>query len=221
MPFRPAEVHPEEHLGPVGRLRATGTGADREDRALLVVLAREQERGSLPAEVRLEGRRLAIELGAQVGIAGLLDQLEGRQEIVGPRFEASPQLDLGAEVACLAKDLLGGALVVPEAGLAGQRLQVGDATLLGPEVKAAPTSTGSARSGRGSWRRPSVPGLEVLKQDRAELDQAECRFAPGDDGVHAGAVAVVGAHTAIAITVEGCGVTAGSTISLAGDEIDE
>ena len=28
----PAQVHPQEHLGPVGRLGAAGSGADREDR---------------------------------------------------------------------------------------------------------------------------------------------------------------------------------------------
>ena len=67
----------------------------------------------------------------------------------------------------------------------------------------------------------SVAGLEVLEQDRAELDEAQGRLAPGDDGVHAGAVAVVGADAAIAVTVEGRSVTAIPTVPLAGDEIDE
>ena len=66
-----------------------------------------------------------------------------------------------------------------------------------------------------------VPDLEILEQDRAQLDEPQGRFAPGDDGVHAGAVAVVGAHAAVAITVQGGGVTARSAVPLAGDEIDE
>ena len=67
----------------------------------------------------------------------------------------------------------------------------------------------------------SVASLEVLEQDRTELDQAQCRFAPSDDGVHAGAIAVVGADTAISVAVERRGVTAGPTVALTGDEIDE
>jgi hypothetical protein len=67
----------------------------------------------------------------------------------------------------------------------------------------------------------SVARLEVLKQDRTELDQAKRRFAPGDDGVHAGTVAVVRADTAVAVTVERCRVAARSAITLACDEINE
>jgi hypothetical protein len=67
----------------------------------------------------------------------------------------------------------------------------------------------------------SVAGLEVLEQDRTELDEAQGRLAPGDDGVHAGAVAVVRADAAIAVTVEGRGVAARTTVPLTGDEIDE
>ncbi len=62
---------------------------------------------------------------------------------------------------------------------------------------------------------------EVLKQDGSELDQPKGRLAPGDDGVHAGTVAVVGADTAVAVTVEGRSVTACSAVAFAGDEIDE
>jgi hypothetical protein len=54
MAFGPAEVHPEEHLGPVGCLGPAGASADRQDRAALVVLAREEERRSLAIEVLFE-----------------------------------------------------------------------------------------------------------------------------------------------------------------------
>jgi hypothetical protein len=150
----PAQVHPEEHLRPIGRLGPAGAGADREDRPALVVLAREEERGSLAAEVGLEGLDLAVELGAQLGIARFLDQLERREEIVDPALEAPPQFDVGSQAVGLAEDLLGGPLVVPEPGLAGQRLELGDAPFLGLEVKDAPRSTESARPDREPWRRP-------------------------------------------------------------------
>ena len=67
----------------------------------------------------------------------------------------------------------------------------------------------------------SVAGLEVLEQDRTELDEPQGGLAPGDDGVHAGTVAVVGADAAVAVAVEGGRVAARSAVTLAGDEIDE
>src|SRR4029079_10529733 len=146
--LRPAEVHPQEHLRPVRGLRAAGAGADRQDRAAVVVLTGEQESGPLTPEVRLEARRLAVELRCQLGVAGFLDELQRCQEIVGAAFEAAPELDLVAELARLSQDLLGAALVVPEPGRGGQRLELAGARLFRGEVKDAPRSTGSARSGR-------------------------------------------------------------------------
>jgi len=221
MPLGPAEVHPEEHLRPVGGLRAAGAGADREDGRPLIVLAVEEQLRPLAGEVAFEGRALSVELGAQLGIIGLLEELGGRLEVGDSGQQAGPQLDLGAEAIGLAKDLLGGALIVPEPGFAGQRLQLGEASLSCRKVKDAPRSTGSAPPGRGRLQRPSVSGLEILEQDRTELDESEGRLAPGDDGVHAGTVAVVGADAAVAVAVEGGRVAAGAAISFTGDEIDE
>jgi hypothetical protein len=221
MALRPAEIHPEEHLGPVGRLGPAGAGADREDGAALVVLAGEEERGPLPVEFLLEIGCCPVQLRGQLIVAGLLDQLEGREEIVDPRLEAAPQLDFGPQAIGLAEDLLGRALVIPEPGLAGQRLELGDTCFFCLEVKDAPRSTESAPPGREPWTRPLVAGLEVLEQDRTELDQPKGRFAPRDDGVHAGTVAVVRADATVAVTVERCGIAAGSAITLTGDEIDE
>jgi hypothetical protein len=88
--LRPAEVHPEEHLGPVGCLRAPGAGADRQDRPALVVLTGEEQRGPFATEVGLERGDLAVELRAQVVVTGLLDELEGREDVVGSSFQAAP-----------------------------------------------------------------------------------------------------------------------------------
>jgi hypothetical protein len=221
MAFCPAEVHPEEHLGPVGRFGAAGAGADREDRAPLVILAGKQERRPFALEVLLEVGRRPVELSGQLRVAGLLDELERGEQVVDARLEAAPQLDLGTEAVRLAEDLLGGSLVVPEAGFERQRVELGDAPFLRPEVKDAPRSTGSDPPGREQWKRPLVPTLEVLEEDRTELDQAQGRLAPGDDGVHAGTVRVMGADAAIAVTVEGRCVTARPAVTFAGDEIDE
>ena len=88
----------------------------------MVVLAVEEEGRPLPGEIPFEGRSLAVELGGQLRVAGFLDELEGRKEIVCPGFEAAPQLDLGSEAAGFAKDPLGGPLVVPEPRLCRLRL---------------------------------------------------------------------------------------------------
>jgi len=222
MPLRPAEVHPEEHLGPVGRLRAAGARADREDRAAAVVLTREQEQRPLAPEILLEGGDIARQHGLQLGVGCLGEQLGELGGRGRPLFQAAPGGDLVAEALGLPQDLLRGALVVPEARIEGECVELLDAAVLGPEVKDAPRSTGSARRDPG-WRRNrgSIPALEILEEDRTELDQPKGGLAPGDDGVHAGTVAVVNAHATVAVTVESGRIAAGSAITLAGDEIDE
>jgi hypothetical protein len=218
----PAEVHPEEHLRPVVRLGPPGPGRDGEEGVPLVVGAREEEGGPLPLEVAAEGGRLRLELGPQLLVVGLGDQLGEGDELVGSGLQAAPGRDLGSEVLGPAEGLLGGSLVGPEVGRQGQGVEVGELALLRLEVKDAPRSTGSDRRARGRRRGPSLgSGSQILEQERPQLDEAEGGLAPGDDGVHAGTVAVVGTDAAISVAVEGGGVATGSTVSFAGDEIDE
>ena len=120
----PAQVHAQEHLGPVGRLGAAGAGADRQDRRALVVLAGEQEGGPLSREILLERGGIPFELRLELGVGALVEQLEGRLEVVGAGQQAMPHLDLGPEAVGLAEDLLGAALVVPEPGFRGSAHRV-------------------------------------------------------------------------------------------------
>jgi hypothetical protein len=221
MAVGPAQVHAQEHLGPVGGLGATGAGTDREDGRSFVVLAGEQQGGPFPREVLFERRRVLLELGLELGVGGFIEQLERDLEVVGARQQISPGVDLGPEAVGLAEDFLGAALVVPEAGFLGQRLELGDALGLGLEVKDAPRSTGSVQPGRGRRRRPLIPDLEILEQQRPQLDEPQGRLAPRDDGVDAGTVAVVRADPAVAVTIKGRSVAAGTAITFASDQIDE
>jgi hypothetical protein len=66
-----------------------------------------------------------------------------------------------------------------------------------------------------------APDLQILEQDGPQLDEPQGRLAPGDDGVHARTVAVVGTHAAIAVTVQRGRIAAGSAVSFTSDEIDE
>jgi hypothetical protein len=222
MTLGPAQVHPEEHLRPIRRLGPTGACADRQDRRTLVVLAVEQELGSGVPEVRFEGRRAAAEFCLELGVPGFVDQLDQGQELVRSGQEALPQADLRAQTVRLTEDPLGGPLVIPEGRLLGQCVELGDAGLACCEVKDAPRSTESGPPGREWQTRPlGARGLGFLEQDRTELDEAQRALAPGDDGVHAGTIAVVGADAAVAITVQRSRIAAVPAIAFAGDEIDE
>src|SRR5688500_760452 len=66
-----------------------------------------------------------------------------------------------------------------------------------------------------------VPDLEILEQQRPQLDEPQGRLAPRDDGVHAGTVAVVRAHAAVSVAIQRRSVAARATVALACDEIDE
>jgi hypothetical protein len=129
MPLGPAQVHPEQHLCPVGRLGAAGAGTDREERAALVVLAGEQQLRPRAAEVGGQGGALAVQLGRQLAVARLVDELEGRQEVVGARQQSAPGVDLGSEGVGGAKSLLRRTLVIPEIGGGGAPVELGELAL--------------------------------------------------------------------------------------------
>jgi len=122
------------------------------------VLTGEQERGPLAAEIGLERCRVALELRLEVGVGGLVEELEGGLEVGDPSQQVTPGFDLGAQAVGLAEDLLGAALVVPESRFLGQAFELGDPLLLGLEVKDAPRSTGSVQPGRGWRTRPPSSG---------------------------------------------------------------
>jgi hypothetical protein len=131
VPLRPSQVHPEEHLGPVGRFGAPGSGADRQDRRAIVVLAREDQRRPLAPECGVEIGVPGLELSGELGIVGFLDQRDQLDEVVGALLEPAPQVDLGTKAVGLAEDLLGGALVVPEAGRLGLGVELREARAAG------------------------------------------------------------------------------------------
>jgi hypothetical protein len=131
VPLRPPEVHPEEHLGPVGRLGPARAGIDADERPALVVLAGEEEGRPFTGEVGREGVCVAVELGGKLRVAGLLDEGDELDEVVGALAEVVPEGDLGAEAVGLAEDALRRALVVPEAGSSDEGVELRDARLFG------------------------------------------------------------------------------------------
>jgi len=129
--LRPLEVHPQQHVRPVGGLGAAGAGADREDRVLRVVLAAEQEQRALALELRGQGGGLTLEVGLRLGVGGVCEELGELGDVVRALLDRAPEGDLLAQALGLAGDLLRLALVVPEPGLDGAPVELGDADFLG------------------------------------------------------------------------------------------
>jgi hypothetical protein len=90
----PAEVHAEEHLGPVGGFGAARARANRQKGVALVVLATEEQLASGPLVLAGQLLGLLDDVGEQrlvfVGL-GQVQELEGR---LGSRFEAAPEPEL-------------------------------------------------------------------------------------------------------------------------------
>jgi len=61
--------------------------------------------------------------------------------------------------------------------------------------------------------------LQVLEDERTELDETQGALAPGDDGVHAGTVPVVGADPTVAVAVQRGGVATGAAVALTRDQV--
>src|SRR2546427_1699697 len=140
----PAEVHAEQHLGPVLGLEAAGAGMDLDDRVARVVLAAEEllqlERGELGLDLLDRAAQLAQGLGV-----ALLGQLEEDLRLVDAL--ALPPV-LGERVQNLRRlapdglRLLG---VAPEAGGGRLLAQLGRTPLEAGEVKGASRACARAR----------------------------------------------------------------------------
>src|SRR5581483_2070361 len=135
-PLRPAQVHPQQHLGPVLRLETARTGVDLDDRAAGVVLAAEELLELELVGVVLHLSEPRLELGERVPVA-LLRQLEEHLRLVGALAELLPAGDLPEDGRRLAPDRLRPRRVVPEPRRGGLLAQLGRAPLERRQVKDA------------------------------------------------------------------------------------
>ena len=144
MALGPAEVHPEQHLRPIGGLRTAGTGADRHEGVAVVVFAAEQQVSPSHGILGLEVARLAGNVVEDALVGLFLGEVEELERGLCPRLEVAPEGQLLSQTLGLAQDSLGGALIVPESGHTYLGVETREAALLGGEVKDAPRSPGSA-----------------------------------------------------------------------------
>ena len=125
MALGPTQVHPQQHLGPIGGFGAAGARADRQQGVALVILAAEEQ---IPACSRVFGGKLLglrVDVGEDVLVALFLGQVEQFHGRPGARFEVSPELEFFAKTFGFAEDFLRAALVVPEPGRADGSVQFG------------------------------------------------------------------------------------------------
>src|SRR5262249_5414821 len=151
----PAEVHPQQDLGPVLCICAAGVRLDRDDRVARVVLAGEER-------VLLQARKLSLdvaqhrfELLVGEGSDPLAEELDVRDELV-----VAPELLLGPLV--LGGEARGALLVAPEVGLCELLLELRQAGFQRSGVKGnhGPSRAGSrspraARRAESGSRRPA------------------------------------------------------------------
>ena len=92
----PAQVHAQQHLGPILRFGTARSGMDRYDRRPLVVRLGQEEARLHPLPVGREGVQVALQVGGQP-VAGLvigLGQLGDLGQAVGARLHVPPGGDL-------------------------------------------------------------------------------------------------------------------------------
>lgn len=126
MPLGPAQVHPEQHFGEVGRVDAARFGADVDDGVAVVVFAGQQGADFERVDVLGEVGEVALGLGHAAGVAFVGGELVEHAEVVEALAQFGDAAQFGLPVGQLAGDLLRFLRVVPE-GRAGRLfLEFGD-----------------------------------------------------------------------------------------------
>ena len=126
VPLGPAQVHPQQHLGEVGRVHPAGAGPDGHQRLAGVVLAGEQG-ADLHLLDRLGQRRRSRRRPrrATPGVGLGLGQLQQHPRVVQPGPQPLQPVDLAVDVRQPRGDLLRLGLVVPEVRRGRLLLQLG------------------------------------------------------------------------------------------------
>ena len=128
--LRPADVHPHQHLGPVGGVDAARARADGDDGLALVVLARQQRAHLHGLDVLAQLRQFGVGLRERLGAAGALllrRHLVEHRQVVEPLPQLLDAAQFALRVGQLAGDLLGAGLVVPELRIGRFLLELVDA----------------------------------------------------------------------------------------------
>ena len=128
MLFGPADIHPHQHLGPVGGVHSAGTGPDGDDGLALVIFAGEERPDFHRLEVLAQLLELRVGLGQFVVAPFFGGQLVEHREVVEPLPQLLDAAQLTLGVRQLTGDLLGVRLVVPKMRVGRLVLELFDTT---------------------------------------------------------------------------------------------
>jgi hypothetical protein len=146
--FRPAQIHPQDHLGPVLRFRSAGTGLDFEIRITRIHLTREHPSELEACNPALEGGDIAFDFGNRFGIF----LLHGESEEFARVGEAARYLveadDNLLEPCTLLAERLRALGFVPDVGLLEFALDFGQAFRFTIVVKDTSSTHRHVRLGR-------------------------------------------------------------------------
>jgi hypothetical protein len=122
-PLRPAEIHSQQHLGPVLRLGPAGAGMNGHERVLAIVLAPQH----LLDLARLHFLVECVERPRDVGFNGFAGggPLEQHRQVVGLASQRHHEVAVLLETSSTLQNFLRFSLVFPEIGRGGARLEAG------------------------------------------------------------------------------------------------
>ena len=139
----PARVHAKQHAGPVLALGAAGAGVHLEIGIVGVGLAGEQRLELAPRGFGLELLERFLGLGDDALILLGLAELDHADLVVEVALDPADGVELVVERGALLHHALGARRVVPERGVFGLRVQLGEARLRLVEVKDASSAVRS------------------------------------------------------------------------------
>ena len=122
-PFRPTQVHAQQHVRPVRSVRPAGAGVDGEDCIARIVLSSEQslELGIRQGLVRLG--KLAKDLLSGLVVLGFLSQLEEHLRVLYPLSQLLDQGELSLHGSFFPQELLRPFAVFPQVGSSRRLVQ--------------------------------------------------------------------------------------------------
>jgi hypothetical protein len=133
-----AQVHAQEHVGPVARLGASRPGVDAHESAALIVGAREHAGQLHRPDALLDPGDLLLELPLHLLVLLVLGQFEQLSSVLDSLFGLGIGLYGVDEIGAFFLDLRGRLGLVPEAGFLHVAVDGRDALPLPVDVKEAP-----------------------------------------------------------------------------------
>ncbi len=116
-PFRPAQVHAQQHVGPVLGVGPAGPGMDADQRRVLGVGVGAQQVDLLPADVLVENPQVLPQRGFDVAIALGDRHLGEADHIPSARLQLVPDRNLIAKALGFLREPLRPRWVLPEVGI--------------------------------------------------------------------------------------------------------